>query len=84
MKSDKKSPFTGGKVELLSKEAEVVFRGEKITVEKFYYRCTDTGHEYTDAELDDDFMWAVFRKYCEGKYPTFTDIIENEIEEKAR
>ena len=73
--TDMKSPFTGGKVAILSREEEVTFRGEKVKITRKYYRCVDTGREFTDSKLDDDMMWAVFRAYCEKKGMTsFTDI----------
>lgn len=74
--TDMKSPFTGGKVVILSREEEVTFRGEKVKIIRKYYRCVDTGREFTDGKLDDDMMWAVFRAYCEKKGMTsFTDIM---------
>ena len=74
--TEMKSPFTGGKVTILSREEEVTFRGEKIKVTRKYYRCEDTGREFTDSKLDDDMMWTAFRAYCEKKGMTsFTDII---------
>lgn len=74
--SDMKSPFTGGKVTILSREEEVTFRGEKVKITRKYYRCEDTGREFTDSKLDDDMMWDTFRAYCEKKGITsFTDIM---------
>lgn len=74
-RTDLKSPFTGGKCTLEEEETTVKYRGEYITVKRKFYRCADTGHEFTDSDLDDDFMWAVFRKWCEGKnFETFQDI----------
>lgn len=71
-----KSPFTGGKVTILSREEEVTFRGEKIKITRKYYHCEDTGREFTDSKLDDDMMWDTFRAYCEKKGITsFTDIV---------
>ena len=62
-----KSPFTGGNVFIEEKESTVKYRGMDITVKAKYYRCEDTGREFTDSEVDTDFMWAVFRKYWENK-----------------
>lgn len=74
--TDIKSPFTGGKVAILSKQEEVTFREEKVKILRKYYRCEDTGREFTNDKLDDDMMWAVFRAYCEKKGMTsFTDIM---------
>lgn len=74
--TEMKSPFTGGKVTILSREEEVTFRGEKVKIARKYYRCVDTGREFTDSKLDDDMMWDTFRAYCEKKGITsFTDIV---------
>ena len=74
--TEMKSPFTGGKVAILSKEEEVTFRGEKVKILRKYYRCEDTGKEFTDDKLDNDMMWTAFRTYCEKKGMTsFTDIM---------
>jgi len=71
-----KSPFTGGAVTIHTREEEVTFRGEKIKINRQYYRCEDTGREFTDSNLDDDMMWTVFRKYCEKKgIESFKDIV---------
>lgn len=71
-----KSPFiVGEKVELRTETTTVKYRGEDITVQRQYYHCTESGHDFTDAELDDNFMWAVFRQYCNKKgFERFTDI----------
>lgn len=74
--SDIKSPFTGGKVIILSREEEATFRGEKVKITRKYYRCEDTGREFTNDKLDDDMMWAIFRAYCEKKgFKSFNDIL---------
>ena len=71
----KKSPFTGGRIALFSEKTEFTFRGEKFTIDKKYYQCLDTGEKFTDANIDDDNMWAVFRAWC-GKqdFDHFSDI----------
>ena len=71
----KKSPFTGGKIALFSKKAEFTFRGEKFTIDKKYYQCLDTGEKFTDADIDDDNMWTVFRAWCRKQnFDHFSDI----------
>ena len=79
METNIKSPFTGGIVNLLEREEEVTFRGEKIKISRKYYKCRDTGREFTDSTLDDEMMWTVFRKYCELKSPDghFPKLIED-------
>lgn len=73
--TDMKSPFTGGKCTLETKTETFTYRDEEFTVEKKFYRCADTGHEFTDAALDNDLMWTLFRAWCERKgFETFQDI----------
>lgn len=59
----KKSPFTGGPVKLMSRRETVRFRGIEIQITRYYYKCIDTGHEFTDAELDDRMMADVKKEY---------------------
>lgn len=74
--TEMKSPFIeGGRVELRTETTTVKYRGEDITVQRQYYHCTESGHDFTDTELDDNFMWAVLRQYCNKKgFERFTDI----------
>ena len=77
------SPFTGGLVLLLEKDSTVKYRGEEITVKRKYYRCADTGREFTDSKLDDEFMWDVFAEYFKRhNYDTFKDIERELLENK--
>ena len=78
---DMVSPFTGGLVAKKRKFTTVTFRGEEFTVEHEYYKCLDTGREFVDSKLEDNFLWAVFRAYCDKHYDTFTEILEKEIAE---
>lgn len=58
------SPFTGGKVELRKELSTVKYKGRTITFEKEFYYCVDTGHEFTDEELEQrnlDKMWEQIR-----------------------
>ena len=72
----KVSPFTGGKVTIVDRDTEVTFRGERVKFASKVYHCEDTGREYTDAVLDSDMMWAMFRSYCENNIgiESFADI----------
>ena len=72
---DMKSPFTGGRVTLETKDQEIEYRGQKVKITQKYYRCEDTGNEFTDTKLDNDMMWDVFRAYWDKKNPEhFRDI----------
>ena len=67
-KTNIKSPFTGGEVILMNIKRKVDFRDEKdLEVEYQVFSCVDTGHTFTTTELDSDYMWKVFRAYCERK-----------------
>lgn len=69
------SPFTGGNVFIEEKKETLKYRGEDITINRKYYRCEDTGNEFSDSEVDNDMMWAVFRAYWEKKgFEHFYDI----------
>ncbi len=63
MKTDKKSPFTGGKVELCTEQATTLFRKERYTYTSYYYRCVDTGNAFTDKDLDDKSVEQVYSQY---------------------
>ena len=49
---DKPSPVTGGRLELCSEPATVLYRGENVSFEKCFYHCVDTGMEFADEELE--------------------------------
>lgn len=76
---DKVSPFTGGRVLLADKNFTVTFRGDEISGTHKVYHCEDTGNEFTDEELDNDFIWTVFRLWCEKN-----DIQISELEVNKR
>ena len=78
---DKVSPFTGGRVFLVDKDFNVDYRGEAVSGTRKVYHCEDTGHEFTDDELDTDFMWLLFRKWCEKNNITTSDL---EVNKRAR
>jgi DNA-binding transcriptional regulator YiaG len=63
MKTNKKSPFTGGKVELCTEQATTLFRKERYAYTSYYYRCVDTGRCFTDNELDDKSLEQVYCQY---------------------
>jgi hypothetical protein len=57
------SPFTGGPIEIRTKDVTFNFRGESFTCKRRYYVCLDTGHEYTDDKLDDELFWQIIDLY---------------------
>lgn len=49
----RKSPFTGGKVKLLTEDREFLFKGRKMIIPFSYYLCEDTQEKFTTTELDE-------------------------------
>lgn len=77
MKTNKKSPFTGGAVELCSEQATTHFRNEQYSYTSYYYRCVDTGRVFSDNELDDRSLAAVYDQYRQRHgIPTVEEIKE--------
>lgn len=70
-----RSPFTGGTATLMTEETTSVFRGEKFSYTRYYYRCDDTGIVFTDAESDGWGLEQIYSQYRE-KYgiPTTEEI----------
>lgn len=75
VKCEKKSPITGGEMQLVQEKSSVKFRGEEVSFVKKFYHCEDSGQDFTDTELDNDNMWAIFRAYWERRgFEHFYDI----------
>ena len=60
---DKKSPITGGPLELCKEQAEVTYRGEQISYEKSFYRCVDSGMEFVDEEQEKANLKLIYDTY---------------------
>lgn len=60
-----RSPFTGGTATLMTEETTSVFRGEKFSYTRYYYRCDDTGIAFTDAESDGWGLEQIYFQYRE-------------------
>ncbi|MBO4427580.1 MAG: hypothetical protein J5771_03755 [Bacteroidales bacterium] len=58
-----KSPFTGGSVTKLFKYETYTFRNEKYEVKRYYYKCDDTGREFSDAEVDNEAIESLHEQY---------------------
>lgn len=70
-----KSPFADCDAVLMHEKREVVFRGEGFTYTAWFYRCTETGIDFTTTELDDQNIGQVYEQYRK-KYgiPTVEEI----------
>lgn len=60
---DKTSPITGGPLELCTEKAEVTYRGERISYEKSFYRCVDSGMEFVDDEQEKANLKCIYDTY---------------------
>ena len=60
-----RSPFTGGTATLITEETTSVFRGEKLSYTRRYYRCDDTGIAFTDDETDAWGLEQIYSQYRE-------------------
>lgn len=76
-----KSPFTGGTVSLHTENMEIAFRKEKFTVIGQYYKCEDTGEEFTTTEQDELALNQAYNQYREKYGIPYVDEI-NEILER--
>lgn len=48
-----KSPDTGKTMKRISKpNTEFIYKGQKVFITYECYLCEDTGHQYTDEEID--------------------------------
>ena len=60
-----KSPFTGGEVTLQKEVRTMDFRKESFDIMFHYYKCNDSGEQYTDDKLDDVNINQVYHQYRE-------------------
>jgi len=59
-----KSPITGGPVTLELEWREMEFRKEKFRVMFPFYRCADTGEQFTTTESDEVWYAQLHNQYC--------------------
>jgi len=70
------SPFTGGASSLRYEKKEFEFRREKFHITHFYYRCEDSGGEFTTEELDQLNVNQLYNQYREKYSIPFPDEIK--------
>ena len=76
-----KSPFAHGEAILQFEKKELEFRKDVFTVTQFYYKCNDTGEEFTTDELDQININQLYNQYREKYGVPFPDEI-NSIREQ--
>lgn len=81
MNSEMKSPFTGGAVTLHKEPKQLEFRKDKFTIQQHYYKCVDTGEEFSNDELDQINVNQLYNQYRERYGLPFPDDIR-EIREQ--
>lgn len=69
------SPITGGRMSLEWEWRDVEFRKENFHVMFPFYRCEDTGEQFTDTETDGVWYAQVHNMYCQKYGIPFTDEI---------
>lgn len=62
--SEIKSPITGGPVTLEWEWREMIFRKEKFRVAFPFYKCTDTGEQFTTTQSDAVWYTQLHNQYC--------------------
>lgn len=58
-----KSPITGKEMKLTKENRSMEFRKETFEVVFHYYRCEDSGEQFTDTELDELNMNQLYNQY---------------------
>lgn len=70
-----KSPITGGIMTLEWEEREMTFRKESYKVMFPFYRCHDTGEQFTTTESDGVWLTQLRNQYCQKYGIPYTDEI---------
>lgn len=76
-----KSPFTDGETTLQNEKKELEFRKDLFTVIQFFYKCNDTGEEFTTDELDQINVNQLYNQYREKYGVPFPDDIKETREQ---
>ncbi len=58
-----KSPITGKEMILMKEKRSFEFRNETFEIEFHFYRCLDSGEQFTITELDDINMDQIYKQY---------------------
>lgn len=72
---DMTSPITGGRMSLNFEWRDIEYRKEKFRVMVPFYRCEDTGNQFTTTESDGVWCRQMHQQYCLKYGIPFTDEI---------
>jgi putative zinc finger/helix-turn-helix YgiT family protein len=70
-----KSPFTGGDIKLIKEKRTFEFRKLSFEIIYHYFKCIDTGEEFTNTELDELNTNQTYNQYREKEGIPFPDEI---------
>jgi hypothetical protein len=58
-----KSPFTGGEITLHTELRKMYYKQQEFEVQFQYYKCVDSGEQFTDEELDEKNIGQGYGQY---------------------
>ena len=70
-----KSPFTSKEMKLIKEKRSMEFRKEKFEIVFHYYKCEDSGEQFTTTSLDDVNLNQVYNQYRDKFNIPFPDEI---------
>ncbi len=62
------SPITGKPMQLLKETRPLEYKGKLFPVVYNYYKCADSGEEFTDNELDEINIEQVYMQHAAHEY----------------
>src|SRR5690606_15137392 len=71
-----KSPLTGKEMKLTKEKRSMVFRKETFEIVFHYYKCEDSGEQFTTTSLDEVNMNQVYNRYRDKFNIPFPDEIK--------
>ncbi len=60
-----KSPITGKKMKLTKEKRILNFRKESFEIYSHFYKCEDSGEQFTNNDIDELNINQVYKKYKE-------------------
>ena len=70
-----KSPITGKEMSLQTERRSMTFRKESFDIDFMFYKCDETGEEFTDEHLTDLYLTQLYNQYRERNNIPFPEEI---------
>jgi len=70
-----KSPITGKEMSLHTERRSMTFRKESFDIDFMFYKCDETGEEFTDEHLTDLYLTQLYNQYRERNNVPFPEEI---------